>query len=226
MDLYSQKSKSIPQKTVILLLEIIIVAFSYWILFSGGYQKIIRHKPGAGNTGRHIVLFLFNCIVFSRICVTLFVFIKRKIPWAEAFNIPIAFALYYIGFALLGYTNSQAFGIYDVIGIILFVTGSFTNSYSELLRFKWKKDPSAKGHLYTQGLFKYAMHINYFGDLLWVTGYASVTGNIYSTLIVAFLFCFFTFYNIPMLDKHLALKYGKEFEEYKSKTKKLVPFIY
>lgn len=169
---------------------------------------------------------MFNCIVFSRICITLFIFIKRKIPWAEAFNIPIAFALYYIGFAFLGYTNSKAFGLCDVIGIILFVTGSFTNTYSELLRYKWKKDPSAKGHLYTKGLFKYSMHINYFGDLLWVSGYAFVTGNFYSALIVAFLFCFFAFYNIPMLDKHLALKYGNEFEEYKSNTKKLVPFIY
>ncbi len=226
MDLYSQKSKSILQKTIIVLLEIFIIAVSYWILFKGGYQKIISHSQGVGNADRHIVLFVFNCIVFSRICITMFVFIKRKIPWSEAFNIPVAFALYYIGFALLGYTNSNAFGVCDIAGIILFITGSFINTYSELLRNRWKKDTSNKNHLYTKGLFKYSMHINYFGDLLWVSGYAFVTGNIYSLLIVAFLFCFFAFYNIPMLDKHLALKYEREFQEYKTGTKKLVPFIY
>ncbi|MEO8413133.1 MAG: DUF1295 domain-containing protein [Ginsengibacter sp.] len=100
------------------------------------------------------------------------------------------------------------------------------NTFSELLRSAWKKNPSNKGKLYTGGLFKYPMHINYFGDLLWVSGYALVTGNGYSIFIVIFLFCFFAFYNIPMLDKHLASKYGVAFEGYKRRTKKLVPFVY
>ncbi|MEO7044064.1 MAG: DUF1295 domain-containing protein, partial [Ferruginibacter sp.] len=155
-----------------------------------------------------------------------FVFIKRKIPWAEAFNIPVAFALYYIGFTMLGYSNGSTLGIFDVVGIILFVAGSCINTLAELLRYNWKKNAANNGHLYTEGLFKYSMHINYFGDLLWVSGYALVTGNIYSALIVAFLFCFFAFYNIPMLDKHLSVKYFDEFNGYKRKTKKLIPFVY
>ncbi|MDQ2862287.1 MAG: DUF1295 domain-containing protein [Bacteroidota bacterium] len=226
MDLYSQKTDSIPQKIVIIILEIIIIAFSYWILFGEGYHKIFSSSTGNGNEIRHLILFLFNCMVFLRIFVTMFVFIKRKIPWAEAFNIPVAFALYYIGFAMLGYSNDNAFGALDIAGIILFIAGSCTNTLAELLRYNWKKSPANNGHLYTEGLFKYSMHVNYFGDLLWVSGYALVTGNLYSALIVIFLFCFFAFYNIPMLDKHLASKYGDEFEDYRRKTKKLIPFLF
>ncbi|MGH2565818.1 MAG: DUF1295 domain-containing protein, partial [Ginsengibacter sp.] len=158
--------------------------------------------------------------------ITLLVFIKRKIPWTEAFNIPIAFALYYIGFALLGYKNNSDFGVWDISGIILFIGGSCINTFSELLRYYWKKNPGNKGYLYTKGLFKYSMHINYFGDLLWVSGYALMTGNIYSIFIIIFLFSFFAFYNIPMLDKHLASRYDEEFKNYKRETKKLIPFIY
>lgn len=226
MDLYSQKSKSIPQKIIIILLEIAIIIFSYWLLFGGGYHRLISHSIKKVNETRHLILWLFNCIVFLRICITLFVFIRRKIPWAEAFNIPVAFALYYIGFPILGYTNGSLLGILDITGIILFIAGSCINTFSELLRSRWKKNSANKGHLYTKGLFKYSMHINYFGDILWVSGYALVTGNIYSAAIVIFLFCFFAFYNIPMLDRHLASKYGEEFSTYQSKTKKLIPFIF
>lgn len=226
MDLYSQKSKSVFKKVIILLLEIIIIGISYWILFKNGYHKIFSSSKSMGNESRHLVLFLFNCVVFTRICITLLVFIKRKIPWAEAFDIPIAFALYYLGFALLGYGNSNVFGLWDIAGIILFIFGSCVNTVSELLRYNWKKNPVNKDKLYTKGFFQYSMHINYFGDLLWVGGYALVSGNIWSILIVLFLLSFFVFYNIPKLDMHLRSKYGREFENYKKHTYKLIPFIY
>ncbi len=156
----------------------------------------------------------------------MFYLIKRKIPWEEAFSIPFAFALYYIGFAMLGYTCRTELGFIDDIAIALFLSGSYLNTGSELARDKWKKDPANKGKLYTIGLFRYSMHINYFGDLLWVIAYAIVTRNIYSVFIPVFLFSFFAFYNIPKLDKYLAGRYGKQFEEYSKRTKKFIPFIF
>ncbi len=83
-----------------------------------------------------------------------------------------------------------------------------------------------KGHLYTKGFFRYSMHINYFGDLLWVTGYAFVTHNWYAVIIPVFIFCFFAFYNIPKLDEYLHSKYGEEFSAYEKRTKKFIPYIY
>jgi protein-S-isoprenylcysteine O-methyltransferase Ste14 len=227
MELYGRKDKSILQKIIVLILEIIILGISYWILFEEGYNVIFPQvQVHEVNEIRRIIIFIFNCIVFFRILFTIFYLMKRKMPWEEAFSIPFAFAVYYIGFALLGYRSAGNFNILDLIGIILFLTGSFLNTFSELQRDRWKKESINKGHLYSSGLFKYSMHINYFGDFLWVSGYAFVTHNLYSIVIPVFIFCFFAFYNIPKLDSYLSSKYGDEFIKFKKSTKKFIPFIY
>ncbi|HYG37502.1 MAG TPA: DUF1295 domain-containing protein [Cytophagales bacterium] len=229
MDLYSQKAKSIPQKTVIITLELILLWISYWIMFQNGGEIILSWfgmKDAAGLIERRWIVFAFSIIVFIRLGFMMIYLLKRKIPWEESLSVPMAFALYYIGFALLVLPTNKPLDFIDYLGILLFAFGSFINSYSELQRHFWKKHPENKGKLYTEGWFKYSMHINYFGDLLWVTAYAIITRNWYSALIPIFLFCLFAFYNIPMLDKYLAGKYGKQFEEYKQKTRKFLPFVY
>ena len=112
-----------------------------------------------------------------------------------------------------------------MFGILLFVAGSALNSGSEFQRYRWKRDPGHTGRLFTEGLFSLSVHINYFGDLLWVTGYACVTGNIYASGIPVFLFCFFYFGNIPKLDAYLQHRYGQDFMEYRARTKRFVPFL-
>ena len=227
MDLYNVKDKSYPQKIVLTALEIVIIGISYWILFLNGYNKIFHPVDLVeGNDIRHIILFSFNIIVFLRILVTTFYLIKRKMPWEEAFSILFAFGLYYVGFALLGFKSGIKTGPVEVVGILVFLFGSFLNTGSELARDSWKKKPENTGRLYTSGLFRYSMHINYFGDLLWLSGYAIVTRNWYSVIIPALLFCFFAFYNIPKLDSYLESKYDDQFDDYKKRTKKFIPFIY
>lgn len=229
MDLYSQKDKSIPQKTVIITLELVLLWISYWIMFQNGGEIILNWfgmKEAAGSIERRWIIFAFSIIVFIRLGFMMIYLLKRKIPWEESLSVPMAFALYYIGFALLVLTTDRPIDYVDYFGILLFVLGSYINSYSELQRHFWKKHPENKGKLYTDGWFKYSMHINYFGDLLWVIAYAIITRNWYSVLIPIFLFFLFAFYNIPMLDKYLAGKYGKQFEEYKQKTRKFIPFVY
>ena len=227
VDLYGRKDKSIPQKVTLLILEVLVLGISYWILFSGGYLRIFS-SPGPihGNELRHLILFIFNLIVYLRLCITVLYLIKRHIPWEETFSIAFAFALYYIGFVLLGYRTELSIDLIDFIAIGLFLIGSFLNTGAELSRDKWKKDPENSGRLYTIGLFRYSMHINYFGDLLWVTAYAIITRNWYSVFIPVMLFFFFAFFNIPKLDNYLASKYEQQFDEYRRKTKKLIPFIY
>ncbi len=229
MDLYGQKSASLPQKTVIVLLEMLFLWLSYWILFQDG-GALILHWLGIKETGgseiRRIIIFTFSLIVFLRLSVTLFYLLKRYIPWEESFSIPIAFALYYVGYSLFVFHSSDTLGLVDYFAILLFLFGSFLNTFSELQRHFWKQKPEHKGKIYTRGLFSWSMHINYFGDLCWVTAYALITRNIYAIVIPVFLFCFFVFYNIPKLDHYLASKYGTEFEEYRQKTKKFIPFVY
>ncbi len=229
MDLYGQKSKSIPQKIVIVLLELAILWLSYWILFQKG-GSLISNWMGIKQTfqsaERRTIIFTFSIIVFLRIGFMMLYLMKRKIPWEESVSIPLAFALYYIGFALFVLPTDKPIDYIDYFGIFLFTTGSFLNTYGEIQRGSWKKKPENKGRLYTIRLFKYSMHINFFGDLLWVSGYAVITRNYYAVLIPILLFCMFAFYNIPKLDHYLANKYGAAFEEYAKKTKRFIPFIY
>ena len=229
MDLYGQKSKSIPQKILIHLIEIILLWLSYRILFrqEGDWIAGKLHWTNAANSEpRRWLIFIFIVITFFRLSLMMLVFLKRKIPWEESISVPFAFALYYIGFSVLVLPTTTPIDWLDYLAMVLFVGGSVLNTGGELLRYQWKKNPANKGKIYTQGFFKYARHINYFGDLLWVIAFALITRNGVAVVIPAFLFCFFAFYNAPKLDKYLAAKYGHGYEEYAKKTKMLVPFIY
>lgn len=229
MELYGQQSKSFPQKIVIHLLEILLLWLSFWILFQNGGSRIgstFHIQNATEQSGRRIIIFVFNIVTFARLAYMMIVLLKRKIPWEESFSVPFAFALYYIGFSLFVLPVSKPLDGFDFLAIALFIAGSILNSGGEILRDKWKKNAENKGKIYTEGFFKYSRHINYFGDILWVTAYAVITRNWYASIIPLFLFCFFAFYNAPKLDSYLKSKYGKGYDDYASKTKMLIPFIY
>lgn len=229
MDLYGQKSNSIPQKITIHLLEILLLWLSYWILFQSGGAWIEQHlhiHNAIGNLDRRTIIFIFNIIIFLRLAYMMVFLLKRRIPWEESISVPFAFAIYYIGFSIFVLPTSHRIDSLDFFAMLLFVIGCVLNSGGEILRNNWKKDPENKGKIYTLGFFKYSRHINYFGDILWVTAYAIVTKNWYAVTIPVFIFCFFAFYNAPKLDKYLKDKYGKEYEDYAHRTKMLIPYIF
>lgn len=229
MDLYGQQSKSIPQKSIIHLLEILLLWFSYWLLFQSGgewLEATFNIHIASEFTERRTIIFAFNIATFIRLSFMMIVLLKRKIPWEESISVPFAFALYYIGFSMLVLPTSVPLDFFDYTAVALFILGSVCNSGGEILRAKWKKHPENKGKIYTQGFFKYSRHINYFGDILWVTAFAMITRNWYAAIIPLFLFCFFAFYNAPKLDKYLKEKYGAEYDEYARKTKMLIPFLF
>lgn len=229
MDLYGQKSRSIPQKIIIHILEILILWLAYWILFQKGgdwFGKHLHISNAIENVERRTIIFVFNIIIFFRLAYMMIVLLKRKIPWEECVSIPFAFALYYIGYPLFVLPISAPIDLLDFFAIGLFIIGCILNSGSEIMRNVWKKKPVNKGKIYTKGFFKYSRHINYFGDILWVTAYAIITKNWYAFAIPVFLFSFFAFYNAPKLDKYLKEKYGEGYEEYAKKTKMLIPYVY
>ncbi|MCP4725602.1 MAG: DUF1295 domain-containing protein, partial [bacterium] len=121
---------------------------------------------------------------------------------------------------------AQPVGFVEIAGIILYISGSFINTKSEYTRYLWKKDPKNKGRLYTGGLFRYSMHINYFGDSLLFTGFALAAHSFTLLIVPLFMTAGFIFFIIPRLDKYLEKKYGKEFIDYSEQTKKLIPMIY
>ena len=158
--------------------------------------------------------------------LTTFHLLKRRIQIDEFFGVLIAYFIYQIGFILLGAWNTSSLGTLDYFGILLFFLGSYINTYSEIQRKNFKKDPNNKGKLYTLGLFKWARHINYFGDICWVVGWAIITHNIWSGLIPIALTLGFIFFFIPELSSYLEKKYGEEYMNWKNNTKSLFPYIF
>lgn len=229
MDLYGTENKSIPQKVILHLAEILCLGISFWILFRGGgnwCQEHLKITNAGENVNRRMVILAFNVIVFLRLAYMMIFLLKRRMPWEETISVAFAFVLYYIGFSLFVLPATESLGTFDYIAVFLFIAGCLLNSGGEILRQQWKKKPENSGKIYTGGFFKYSRHINYFGDLLWVTAYAMITKNLYAFIIPLFLFCFFAFYNAPKLDEYLRGKYGEQYDEYARGTKMLIPFIW
>ncbi|MCF4097041.1 DUF1295 domain-containing protein [Maritalea mediterranea] len=229
LELYGSKSKSIPQKITITLIELALIGLSAWIMFGEGaplLAGLFGWTLPAETPVRYSVILAFNLIILLRMGFMMFYLMQRTLPWSEAFTVPSAFAIYYVGFAILVLPNDAPLGRWDYLGIALFALGCVLNTLSELQRHWFKKDPANKGKLYTGGLFAYSMHINFFGDIVWVIGYALVAGHWLGAAIPVMLFGLFAFYNVPMLDDYLRDRYGEQFKAYEARTKRLVPFIF
>jgi protein-S-isoprenylcysteine O-methyltransferase Ste14 len=211
----------------------LLVLLSAWLTFFNGLSHIgaLFGKSWAmADPIRAKLIFAAIVLYFLRHMITLFVLLKRKIVWSEALGLLAYFAFFELGILLLGggafRNHSIPLNWLDILAGILIVIGSFINSFSELQRHWWKQDPSHKGKLYTEGLFHYAMHINYFGDVVLFTGWVLLTHNLWTLLLPISIALQFIYFHIPGLDSYLADHYGDAFQDYAKKTKKLFPFIY
>ena len=137
MELYGQKSSSIPQKLIINLLEILFLWLSYWILFQQGGDWVAKHlhiNNALEGFDRRKIIFTFNMIIFFRLGFMMFYLLKRKIPSVVRISIPIAFALYYVGYSLFVLSSTAPIDILDYFAIALFIFGSALNTVGEVLR--------------------------------------------------------------------------------------------
>ena len=129
-------------------------------------------------------------------------------------------------FAHVGGNNHQPFGVMETAGWLLYITGSYVNTNAEYRRHVWKLKEENKGRLYTERLFRYSVHINYFGDIVLFTDFAMITHSLSMLVIPLIMTANFVFNIIPSLDRYLAKKYGDEFRDYSQKRKKLIPWVY
>ncbi len=133
--------------------------------------------------------------------------------------------LFYL-FGVSAGRHPEAMGLIELVGVVLFVSGSYLNTGAEYQRYRWKRRVENHGRLYTSGLFRYAMHINYFGDSLTYLGLALITLELVPLFACFGIIVNFLVLQIPKQDKHLAQKYGNEFSDYAGETKRFIPFIY
>ena len=216
-----EKSPSIAPKVAITLWYCICIATATWSTFSGASQGTF-----SGNALRQIVLLACVLIYVFRAATTLFVFVKRKIPWWEAAWGGSLIGVVLFFFLIEGLQVPKPLGFVDVGGVLLYVAGSYLGTASEYTRHLWKFDAENHGHLYTGGLFRYSRHINYFGDLLLFLGCGILTRQLWTVIVPLAMGLNFALVIIPAHDAYLARRYGAEFEEYSRRTKTLVPFLY
>ena len=180
----------------------------------------------SGDLGRRILVSACAILYLLRVLLTLLVFVQRRFVWRESLLVTFLMSFALWAFVRAGSGNPDPLGAVEFVGLGLFLLGSWINSHAELARFAWKRDPENAGRLYRGGLFKYAMHVNYFGDAVLFTGFALSTGRAVLLVIPLVMTVNFVVHLIPTLDRHLARKYGEEFRQYAANTRKLVPFIY
>ncbi len=200
-----------------------------WLLLAGGVETVgfwVRQDWQPGNLSRRYLLFGCGVVLWSRMAFTSFFLLKRKFSWSECIPVIGACAMYQLGYAVLGATNSSPIDWLDGVAIALFLFGSGINTGSEWQRSHFKKSLHSIGKLYTRGLFSIVRHPNYLGDILWATGWAILTRNFWSSVIPIICAAFFIFMFIPQLSKYLAERYGEQYLEWEKRTKKIFPLIY
>ena len=216
-----KKSPSVAPKVAITLWYLVCIAAATWLTFFAASQE-----DPLGNSGRQVVLLACTLIYVLRAATTLFVFVKRRIPWWEAAWGGSLIGIVLFFFLREGLRVPQPLGLIDLVGILLYATGSYVGTASEYTRHLWKASPQNQGHLYTGGLFRYSRHINYFGDLLLFLGCGFLTRQLWTVIVPLAMGLNFALVIIPAHDAYLATRYSAEFDEYAQRTKKLVPFLY
>jgi len=175
-----------------------------WVLSEVLLNRLIR----SGRSDKHDVdknteLFLWLSIIIS---ITIGVYIAITFPLPVYYRWEFAF----IGIAII------------ILGIIIRLV-----AIKQLGRFFTVDVTIRKDHqLIETGLYRYLRHPSYTGSLLSFLGFGISLNNWLSFFIV-FLPPIFTFiYRINIEEKVLTAQFGKQYSDYISRTKRLIPFVY
>jgi protein-S-isoprenylcysteine O-methyltransferase Ste14 len=228
-DMYAASERSLAQRIVLTIAMASCTGLAWWLLEGSGIELLGSRFGWAWSVGddtRRLCLAVALSIYWVRLIFTQFMFLKRAVSWRETWLIAVWVLCIYLLLAIEGGTNRAPVGRANALGIVLFVLGSWTNSYSEYERHIWKQHPENRGRLYTLGLFRFSRHPNYLGDVISFSGLCMISGRWPTFVIPLIMLAGFVFANIPMLDSHLRDHYGAAFDQYAARTRKLIPFIY
>lgn len=226
--MYGITSRSMPQRLTMAAGAGFWTVLAWWLLAGDGIAVLHRwfHWIGQdGDAARRVCLAICFSIYFVRILFTEFLFLKRGVSWNEVFSIIPWLLVIVLLMGIAGGTNGAPFATVADIGIVLFVTGSWMNSYAEYQRHRWKQRAENRG-LFTGGLFRMSRHPNYLGDLISFSGLCLISGAWITAIVPVLMLAGFVFVNIPTLDAHLLNHYGEDFAAYARRTRKLIPFVY
>jgi steroid 5-alpha reductase family enzyme len=226
---YRDKSPSPETKAILGFVHFGIILLVLFLLFGSGICRIdtaLGRKIHMASDLRRGVLAGAALLYFIRTLFTIFVFVRRRMPWSEVTMIAIWILIFDVLIAYFGGRNDERFGASGFIGSVLVVFGSFLNTGSEWQRHLWKRRLVNRGHLLTQGFFQYSRHINYFGDVILFVGWTAISGQTMLLAIPSLMLLGFIFFNLPSQDRYLAERYGEEYHSYAKRTAKLIPYLY
>ncbi|MDI9347093.1 MAG: DUF1295 domain-containing protein [Methylacidiphilales bacterium] len=123
----------------------------------------------------------------------------------------------------------SALGIFDVLGIAIWLIGFYFESMGDAQLARFIKNPENKGKLMRSGLWAYTRHPNYFGEVmqwwgLWLVALPVPNGwlGIIGPLTITFLILKVS--GIPMLEKKMAEH--PDFAEYKRRVSVFIPYVW
>lgn len=126
------------------------------------------------------------------------------------------------------YPQKSSLGIFDIIGIVLWITGFIFETVGDIQLARFKANPGNKGKVMDKGLWRYTRHPNYFGDssVWWGFGficmaagsYIPALGSVLMTLIIIKIS------GVALLEKSLK-EQKPEYNEYIEKTSPFIPWF-
>jgi len=100
-----------------------------WLLFAdyAASKSWLKQTQLTGDFVRRILIASCLIIYFVRLQITVWVFQKRKWTWLETITITVLMSFVLYAFAKVGGNNKQVVGVVEVVGILLYLTGSYIN---------------------------------------------------------------------------------------------------
>ena len=139
----------------------------------------------------------------------------------------------------IGFANSDNYprllkfpfdlSFWQIIGLILLFTGLAIRwiSINTLKKYFTANLTIQEDHkLITTGIYKYIRHPSYLGGLFCFAGFGIALANYISLFFVFFVNLIMIISRINYEEKILINEFGSEFEEYRKRTKKLLPLLF
>ncbi|MBZ8180576.1 DUF1295 domain-containing protein [Oscillatoria salina IIICB1] len=122
----------------------------------------------------------------------------------------------------LAFTNPEPLGfIACSFALPLFIFGSLINAIADVQKLTAKQYGA---DLIVDNIWRFARHINYFGDLLRYLSFSIVAGSLWAYLVPAVILLLYL-QRISQKEDSMAKKYP-DYTDYQEKTARLIPFIW
>jgi protein-S-isoprenylcysteine O-methyltransferase Ste14 len=180
------------------------IVYGLWISSEILLNRLMRSGTSdKKKTDKHTEIYLWLTIVLSTMACVFF---------SNQFPMPIVSSVYfnYLGLAFI------------IIGMLIRLI-----AIKQLGRFFTVDVTIRKDHqLMQSGFYKYLRHPSYSGSILSFLGFGLSWNNWLGLVIVFVPIVFIFIYRIHVEEKVLTQQFGIVYSDYKSRSKRLIPFVY